>query len=249
MSPSIGAQAVSLGGGMRWAFWALAILMLPVAFYVLSVKSPQAPEEEIKAGSKHKLIGELRERNKLVVFIAVFFFLYVGAESSFGGWIATYAKALGLGNAVTAAYLTSAFWGALTLGRFLSVLLAAYMKPAVMLLIDLTGCIFSICIVIFGSASVTATWIGTIGTGLFMASMFPAAVNLADRRVTITGKITAWFFVGGSLGGMTLPLVIGQLFDVMGPRVTPIAILVSIVCALFVFSFMMRDANKASKTA
>ena len=249
LSPIVVAQAISMGGGVRWAYWTLAVLMLPVALYIISVKSPDAPVEDEVANAHDKLTGKHRTRSSMVVLIAIFFFLYVGAETSYGGWIATYAKALGLGNAVTAAYLTSAFWGALTIGRFLSVLLAAYIKPATMLIIDLIGCILSICVVVFGAGSVTALWIGTCGLGLFMASIFPAAINLAEHRMTITGKITSWFFVGGSLGGMTLPLIIGQLFERLGPWIAPSAILANMVMALLLFSVMLRVFNKGSNDA
>jgi fucose permease len=210
------------------------------------VKSPESPEQEVTQSSDNGINNKNRKRGTLIALIAIFFFLYVGSETSFGGWIATYAKTLGLGDAVTAAYLTSAFWGALTLGRFLSVLLAVYIKPATMLVIDLAGTIISLCIVLAGSGSVIVTWIGTIGTGLFMASLFPATVNLAERRMTITGKITAWFFVGGSLGGMTLPLIIGQFFNSAGPLIAPAVMCASVVLAALVFTILMREANNTA---
>ena len=243
LSPVVVAQAVSWGGGMRWAFWTLALLMLPIGIYVMSVQSPESPLSKQLTNSDDTVPKTVRKHSSLVALIAVFFFLYVGAETSFGGWIATYAKSLGLGDAVTAAYLTSAFWGALTLGRFLSVILAVYIKPALMLIIDLSGCIISLCIVLFGSGSVTVTWVGTIGFGLSIASIFPTTVNLAERRMTITGKITAWFFVGASLGGMTLPLIIGQLYDLIGPRITPAVLLSSMVLAAFVFIYLLKVFN------
>jgi FHS family Na+ dependent glucose MFS transporter 1 len=240
LSPIIVAQAIAWTGSIHWAFWSLAVSILPVVFYILSISSPQSPEHGHVAETESNIQGMSSIQNRLVALVAVFFFLYVGAEVSFGGWIATYAKTLGLGNAVTAAYLTSAFWGALTLGRFLSVWLAGYLKPASMLFIDLVGCIVCLCLVLFGSGSPLITWVGTIGTGLFMASIFPATVNLAERRVTITGKVTAWFFVGVSLGGMLLPLFIGQMFESTGPRIAPIVILSAIVMASLVYSIMLR---------
>ena len=96
---------------------------------------------------------------------------------------------------------------------------------------------------LFGSGSVTVTWVGTIGFGLSIASIFPTTVNLAERRMTITGKITAWFFVGASLGGMTLPLIIGQLYDLIGPRITPAVLLSSMVLAAFVFIYLLKVFN------
>ena len=62
--------------------------------------------------------------------IALLLFLFVAAEASYGGWVYTYALKLGIGSATTAAYLTSAFWGALTLGRLVSIPLAARFRPA-----------------------------------------------------------------------------------------------------------------------
>jgi len=45
---------------------------------------------------------------------------YVGVEVAYGGWIFTYAvKVFGMGE-TEADYLSSAFWGAITLGRLLA---------------------------------------------------------------------------------------------------------------------------------
>jgi FHS family Na+ dependent glucose MFS transporter 1 len=168
--------------------------------------------------------------------IALFFFLYVGAESGFGGWIATYAKAMGFGDAAAAAYLTSAFWGALTVGRLLSIPLAARFTPRQILLGDLVGCLISVGVVLLWPASPLAMWAGTVGAGLAMASIFPTTLSLAERHMTITGTITSFFFVGGSTGGMILPWIIGQLFEPVGPEVTISVILVSVVLALGMYS-------------
>ena len=39
---------------------------------------------------------------------------------------------------------------------------------------------------------------GTLGLGFANASIFPTMLNLAERRLIITGNVTSWFFVGGS---------------------------------------------------
>jgi hypothetical protein len=46
----------------------------------------------------------------------------------------------------------------------------------------------------------------------------------------MTGGITGLFLVGSSLGGMTVPWLIGQFFESVGPRVFP-AFLVGAVAA------------------
>ena len=52
----------------------------------------------------------------LVTLIALFFFLYVGAEVSAGGWIYSFALKSGIATVSSAAYLTSVFWAAFTAG-------------------------------------------------------------------------------------------------------------------------------------
>jgi len=53
-----------------------------------------------------------------------------------------------------------------------------------------------------------------------MATVFPTTLALAERHMTITGRVTGWLLVGASAGGMFLPWFIGQLFDVYGPYAT-----------------------------
>ena len=59
----------------------------------------------------------------------------------------------------------------------------------------------------------------------------------------ITGQITSWFFVGGSLGGMTLPWLIGQLFESIGPRATMSTILADLALATVTFGTLMLVAR------
>jgi FHS family Na+ dependent glucose MFS transporter 1 len=170
----------------------------------------------------------------LVFLVALFFFLYVGAEVGFGGWISSYVLALELYDEATAAYLTSAFWGALTLGRLISIPITARLRPRVVLLSDLAGCLVSVALIVLWPDSALAIWVGTLGIGLAMASIFPVTLSFAERRMPITGKVTGFFFVGASLGGMTLPWLIGQLFEGMGPQVTMTIVLVDLMAGLAV---------------
>ena len=66
-----------------------------------------------------------------------------------------------------------------------------------------------------------------------MASVFPTTFSLAERRMTITGRITSYFFVGVTLGAMTVPWLIGQLFDRYTPQITMTIIFATLLLALF----------------
>ncbi|HUM71191.1 MAG TPA: hypothetical protein PLK31_20355, partial [Chloroflexota bacterium] len=59
----------------------------------------------------------------------------------------------------------------------------------------------------------------------------------------VSGKTTSYFFVGASLGGMTIPWLIGQRFEVVGPVATMTIILTCLVASLAVFGILMRQIN------
>jgi FHS family Na+ dependent glucose MFS transporter 1 len=177
------------------------------------------------------------------------FFLYVGAEAGFGGWIYSYAVALGLSDQATAAYMTSAFWGALTAGRLLGVPIAGHVRPRTILLADLAGCVASVAILLVWSSSTAAAWLGTCGLGFSMASFFPTLIALAERRMVITGQITGWFLAGSSAGGMTLPWLMGQLFESAGPPSVMIAVLIDLVVAVGLFAVLVRYSARQPQRA
>jgi len=105
VSPIIIAQAVSLSGGITWAYWALALLIAPISLWLVRLPSPPAQvaaKEEQAANRANYLLAAL---------MVLLLFLYVGAELAFGGWIFTYAVARQLTTETAGRYLTSAFWG------------------------------------------------------------------------------------------------------------------------------------------
>ncbi len=237
LAPIIVAQAMLFNPNIKIAYWALALLMVPVAFWILQLPSP-APQTVSNENSTTQV------NNKLVAFIAVFFFLYLGAEVGFGGWIHTYAITLNLSNTTVAAYLTSAFWGSLTVGRLVAIPLAAHFKPRVILLSNLLGCVMSITVILMWSNSFVAVCVGAIGLGLAMSSIFPTTFSFAERRMTITGQVTGWFIVGASAGAMFLPWLIGQLFEAFGPRVMMVIILIDLLATLLVFVLLILNSSR-----
>lgn len=249
LAPIVVAQAVLVSGDIAWAYWVSALLMLPVAAWLLRLPSPSVPGpstgEQNASGAQALAKAESRTHERLlVILISLLLFLYVGAEASFGGWIFTYALAKDLGSEATSAYLTSAFWGALTLGRLLSIPIAARFRPSAILFAALVGCLVSVGVIFLWPSSVMVLWLGTFALGLSMASIFPTAISLAERRLTITGRITSWFFVGASVGGMLLPWLIGQLFEIRGPWAMMVAIMIDLVLAMGVFVTLILYSSR-----
>lgn len=238
LSPIVVGVALSSVGKTAPAFWALALLLLPAAAGLLRLSSPQAPgaaKSQKETGETGRAISESGFRTGMVVLmVTLLLFLFVGVESGYGGWIYSYTLALNIGSTSAAIYLTTVFWGSLTLGRLLAIPIAGRVRPRWILLVDAAGCLTSVGILLLWPRSTLATWTATIGMGLFMASVFPTAVTLAGRRIEISGRIAGWFLVGASVGGMTLPFLMGQLFDSISPQSAMVLLAAYLVLALVV---------------
>ena len=235
VSPILIAQAVFYSGGITWAYWVLALCIAPIALVILKLPSPEIQKDESEAsGQSHSLF---------IFLIAACFFVFVGAEVGIGGWIYTYAVTQGIADEKMAAYLTSGFWGALTLGRLIVIPLAARFQPRTIMLVDIVGAILSVLVMLMFPLAKGAIWVGTMGTGLFIASMFATLLAFAERRMVITGRVTGWFFVGSSLGAMTVPWVIGQLFERVGPEVMLVAVGVDLIIAFVIFMILLWQSR------
>ncbi len=228
LAPLLVAQAIIMTGAYGAAYWAIAVLILPVAFAFKRISSPARPNTSTTAEGK-------TYSQKLVFLLVTFFFLYVGAEASFGSWAFTYATRQNIAGETTAAFITSAFWGAFTIGRLLGVPITARLSSITVVWIDLIGCLISMAAIVLLPGSNHIFWVGTILLGLSMASIFPTALSLAEKRLQISGRITGWFFVGASLGGMVIAWVIGQLIEPVGPPVAMWIILGDILASMIVF--------------
>jgi len=210
IAPLIIARVISATGDIHWVYWFFAIAALPIAVWLWNLPSPDA--RAVPAEHENTPFPILP-----VLVMVLCFLLYVGGESGYGSWIYTYAFKLNFGTEVTAAYLTSAFWGAFTFGRLLGIWISTRARSLTILALDFAGCILSIGLILLFRESVTVLWIGTILFGLSQASIFPTFMTLAEERMHVTGTMAGWFLVGVGLGSMILPWLIGQAFVRIGP--------------------------------
>lgn len=230
VGPLIVAQALAQGGGAA-AYWIVAVCALPVAAWLFRLKSPaQAPESPNAPAKSSSLL--------LLGLIVLFDLFYVGAEAGFGGWIYTYSLTQGVASVTSAAYLNSLYWGAFTLGRLISIPLAFRLRAHQILIADLFFSLASLAVMLLWPHSWIAAIAGTAGLGLALASVFPTMLIWAEKRIHLTGKTTAWFFIGGSAGGMFFPWLIGQFFDSAGPLVAIWIILLAVVASILVFGLL-----------
>lgn len=239
VSPLILDRVRVVTGDIHWLFWFCALICFPLAVWLWFLPAPSAAP---RTAEEKKAAFPVFP----VIILVILFILYVGLELSFGNWVYTYAVTLKLASESVGAYLTSAFWGAFTLGRLIGVWTASRMRSQTILFMDLIGCIASMAVVLLWRESALGLWVGTIGVGLCMASIFPTILMLAGERIHVTGTITGLFLVGSSIGSFLLPWLIGQAFVRTGPQIMPMVVLLDICAFLLVLIYFvtLRMANK-----
>jgi FHS family Na+ dependent glucose MFS transporter 1 len=241
VAPVIVARVLDATGDIYWVYWIFSIAAFPIAFFIWRLPSPEA--RAVPAEHKDSAFPMLP-----VAIMVVCFILYVGAEVSYGNWIYAYAVKLGLETEITANYLTSAFWGFFTLGRLVAIWISTRLRPLMILYLDFAGCILSMGLIILARDSAMFLWVGSILLGISFASIFPTFITLSEERMHVTGTITGWFLVGGSIGGMTVPVLIGQAFERFGPASMITIVLSTIVLNLVALVFFTKFSAKAQTT-
>lgn len=228
LAPLIVGEVVKRTDGISWAYWLIAAAALPAVLGFAGTKSPEIKTVESDEGEKPISAPGFG----LIFLLVVFFIMYVAAEVSYGGWVYLYAIQAANTLPVTAAYITSAFWGAFTVGRLIAIPVSARLRPKRILQLDFAGALLSLAVILAWPHQTWALWTGSIGFGFSIASIFPTMITYAGSRIAITGRITGYFFLGATIGGMVLPWVIGQFFEKTGPLVMPWSISVATALAV-----------------
>jgi FHS family Na+ dependent glucose MFS transporter 1 len=218
--------------GYRGAFWAVAAFAAAASLWVATLSGspdpavhvarargePAAPGPAGEAGPP----GRSGARDALpIALAAVFLFAYVGAEISFGSWIATYAADLGLADVRGAALLTSVFWFAFTVGRLLSIPAAVWFTPRQVIPAALAICLVVSALLAALPLSSSLLWVSAIALGFAMAPLWPSGYTLSGQVLALTASTSALVLLGDSFGGMVLPSLTGKImegFRAGGPR-------------------------------
>lgn len=169
-------------------------------------------------------------------FIA-FFFLYVGSENAWGGWLVELAgKKEG---SLDAYVIGSIYWTALLIGRGIApiglrwISERAWMRAS--LAITLAG---GVLLLVAPGKNLLATGAALAGFGL--AAIFPLLVSLLAAATTEKGKKEAgWVFAFTGAGGATLPWMVGAGAELAGGDVQ-IAFLVPLAAMILCVVILPR---------
>jgi FHS family L-fucose permease-like MFS transporter len=198
---------------LYWLFAVICVLMIVVLAFSKFPKVELSSEE--KAGPLETHIMLFRKRVVILFFIGMI--CYVGTEQGTANWMSQILSVYhGYDPQTTGAKAVAYFWGLMTAGGVLGLLLLKIMDSRKVLVIFTVLALTSLSAALFGSAKISLIafpWIG-----FFASVMYPIIFSLALNSVSEHHGSFSGIIVTGIIGGAIVPLIIGWLGDHLGLR-------------------------------
>jgi FHS family glucose/mannose:H+ symporter-like MFS transporter len=196
--------------------------------------------------SSHERIAPLITRRlRSFLALAALFFIYVGTENAFGGWVASFSKNLGTLRPVLALMTPSFFYGSLMFGRWLAPLL---LRSTGEIRLAQAGLVLAC----GGSAGllVSQGLAGVVSSaclaGLGLSSVYPITISLLSKESgAASSRVGSVMFVLSNIGGGLLPWVVGIVSNHAGSIKTGL-IVPLIGCATMLTLYLPRWNSEAA---
>jgi fucose permease len=198
---------------LYWVFAAVTLLMALVILLVRFPKVERTEEERAGAWSTHKMLF-----GKKIVFLYFFgIFAYVGTEQGVANWISQFLQTYhGFDPRLTGAETVSWFWGMMTAGCLLGLILLKIWDSRKVLIGFASAAVVCLSVALFGSGPVALYAFPLMGfcASVMWSIIFSLALNSVDKH---HGSFSG-ILCTGIIGGAIVPLIIGWLGDRIGLR-------------------------------
>ena len=194
-----------------YLFAGIALVMLLV---ISRVKFPQVKlKSDEKVDVKQDLAMLIKQPIVWLFFVGIF--CYVGTEQGIANWVSQFLQDYhGADPATTGAQVISYFWGLLTVGCLLGLVLLKLMDSRQVLMIFTVGAMVALAFGLLGSGLVV--FIAFALCGFFLSVMWSILISLALNSVKLAHGTLSGILCSGIVGGAVVPLLIGGLADVLG---------------------------------
>lgn len=198
-------------------YWIFAIISLLMVLVLLMVKFPMVErKEDEKAGALATHLMLLKQPMVLLYFFAIF--CYVGTEQGIANWISQFLSVYhDIDPQTQGAKTISNFWGMMTLGTLLGLVLLKFLDSRKVLIVTSVASIVAFFIGLFGNSSQALIAFPTIG--FFIATMWSIIISLALNSVAEAHGSFSGILVTGIVGGAVIPFIVGVLGDLYGLRI------------------------------
>jgi FHS family glucose/mannose:H+ symporter-like MFS transporter len=186
-------------------------------------------------------------RSRMLPVICILFFIYVGAETSFGGWVATYAHRVGLESSTFWTMAPSFFYGAMLVGRASAPLALKRLPEVRVAEIGLTLALLG-GVTLVSARSMAPIVTGSFLAGVGLASIFPISVSLFPRWFSEDARrASGAIFASGNLGGAVLPWLVGVVSTYSGSL--RLALFVPLLSVAAMLGFYLTNSSQVPRSA
>jgi len=214
----IGVLDVLVPKQLEWVavYWIFALTALLMIIVIGLIKFPAV---QLQADEKIGTTANFKEllKNKYTILFFFGTFTYVGTEQGIANWMSKFLQLYhGLSPETAGAKAVAWFWGLMTAGCLLGLLLLKLYDSRKVLQLFVAGAIISLSAALFGSANVAI--IAFPLCGFFASVMWSVVISLGLNSVPNHHGSFAGILCTGIVGGAVVPLIIGTLSDFIGLR-------------------------------
>ena len=226
-----------------------SLCYLAFGFFVQGARMKNSTREmvQVEENPQHTFATKL-----LLATMALFFFFYVGAEVTYGVYVAVFVVECRLKlTKKIGAQITAIFWGFFALMRFLSIFAAIYLQPSIIMVFSCAASIIaSIGLAIFAETYPAVLWIGSGILGFGMASIYATGLLWLESHMKITNRVGAVLTVAGSVGADVFPIILGQFVETIPMILMYITCgTVSLSSCIFILAIVLGKKVQAVKDA
>ncbi len=232
--PLLGLLASVTPSSLPWVaiYWLFAFATVAMAFYVATLKLPTVERSADESAGTLAMYGELL-RNPVTWLYFLSIVAYVGCEQGSADWMSQFLyRYHGFDPHSRGASAVSYFWGLLTAGCLVGMLLLKLYDSRRVLIGFSIGALAMLTLALFGPAQVSLLAFPCIG--LFASIMWPTLVSLALNSVPAHHGPLAGILCTGIMGGAVIPLLIGGIGDRYGLRTGMLVLYLTFGCVLSV---------------
>jgi fucose permease len=197
-------------------YWVFSLVTLAMVVVMAAVRLPRVElKDEERAGAWAVYRGLFRKKIVILYFLGIF--AYVGTEQGVANWISKFLSTYhGIDPQTKGASTVSLFWGLMTAGCLLGLLLLKLLDSRRVLVGFAAAAIVTLSFGLFGSGPAATVAFPLLGfcASVMWSIIFSLALNSLDRH---HGSFSG-ILVTGIIGGALVPLVIGWLGDRLGLR-------------------------------
>ena len=233
--------ACTKGSALGWKYMTAGIVALCLVQLTVYGRM-RLPKENITKSIKK--VDRSFLKNKNFWLAAAILFFYISAEYAIVTWLVTYFKDTGILSPQISQLMTSLLWVVIFIGRMIGAALVGKVSRKIILVVDGVGLMIFFLLVFF-SRTELPIFLGIMGVGLFMATIYTSALALGTQSIKGNDLGVSTMILVGSAGGIITPAAVGMVAENAGIQMG-MGVVVA-VTVLLLITILISVSTKGSK--